>query len=147
VAVENGRVSVSSAEKLGSFQYDATHSPDLFPILAILAACAEGESKITGIRRLIHKESNRATSITDMLQHFGVNCKTEEDTLVINGQRALRAATIDSHNDHRIAMAAAIGALNADGPVTITNAHAVSKSYPDFFNHLASLGAQVEQKA
>ena len=81
-----------------------------------------------------------------MLRQFGVRFFIEEDALVIEGKEKLNAARINGHNDHRIVMAAAIGALRADDETTISNAEAVAKSYPDFFQHLASLGVQCELK-
>lgn len=124
-----------------SFDFDATHCPDLFPMLSILAATSNNECYIQGINRLWHKESNRADSITEMLHQFGIAYSIDDDELFINGRRRLDYCMIDSYNDHRIVMAAAIGALCAKGPVTIIGAEAVGKSYPDFFNHLISLGA------
>jgi 3-phosphoshikimate 1-carboxyvinyltransferase len=142
----DNNITVSSGKKLNAFHCDTTHSPDLFPILSILAACCEGESVIAGIKRLTHKESDRAASICAMLQQFGVVFRIEGDSLKITGKQVLKATHIDSYQDHRIAMAAAIGGLNADGSVTIAHADVVSKSYPDFFSHLSSLGAELNLK-
>lgn len=125
---------------LNAFEFDATHCPDLFPILSILAACCQGESAIKGLHRLFHKESNRAESIAEMLQQFGVSFSMEDDVLFITGTGQLDNATIDSYGDHRIAMAAAIGALRARGAVVIHDAESVNKSYPAFFEDLSSLG-------
>ena len=122
--------------QMKAFDFDATDRPDLFPVLAILAACCEGESYITGVHRLFHKESNRAESICDMLVNFDVPFSISEDILFVNGVNRLQGTVIDAHNDHRIVMAAAIGALRANGPVDILGAEAVNKSYPDFFRDL-----------
>lgn len=126
---------------IDSFDFDATNCPDLFPVLSILAATSNNECYIRGINRLWHKESNRADSITEMLHQFGIAYSIDDDELFINGRRRLDYCMIDSYNDHRIVMAAAIGALCAKGNVTIIGAEAINKSYPDFFNHLISLGA------
>lgn len=127
-----------------AFHFDATNCPDLFPILAIYAAYCNGESSICGLNRLIHKESNRIISISEMLNHFGVSFRIEGDTLTISGGNGFKACTIDAHNDHRIVMAAAIAALHADGMVTINGAQAVNKSYPDFFDTLQSAGVDCQ---
>ena len=127
---------------LSAFEFDATDSPDLFPILAILAACCDGESYIKGVHRLFHKESNRAQSISEMLMDFDVPFSIEDDTLCITGVDRLQGTVIDVHHDHRIAMAAAIGALRANGPVDIPGVEAVNKSYPDFFKHLSLCGGK-----
>lgn len=126
---------------LRAFSADFTHAPDLFPVAAILAACCQGRSAISGLHRLAHKESNRATTITDMLASFAVPHMVQDDMLVIDGVPELKGnITVNGHNDHRIVMAAAIGALRASGPVTVTGSEAVNKSYPSFFNHLSLLG-------
>jgi 3-phosphoshikimate 1-carboxyvinyltransferase len=122
--------------QMKAFDFDATDQPDLFPVLAILAACCEGESYITGVHRLFNKESNRAESICDLLVNFDVPFSISDDILFVNGVNRLQGTVIDAHNDHRIVMAAAIGALRANGPVDILGAEAVNKSYPDFFRDL-----------
>ena len=127
---------------LRAFEFDATHSPDLFPILAILAACCEGESSIRGVHRLFYKESNRVESITQMLQDFAVHYSVEDDTLFITGSAHLQGTVIDSYGDHRIVMAAAIGALRARGRVDIAPAQVVNKSYPGFFEDLVKIGGK-----
>ncbi|MBS1688899.1 MAG: 3-phosphoshikimate 1-carboxyvinyltransferase [Bacteroidetes bacterium] len=140
IECNNDSISVKAAP-IESFDFDATNCPDLFPLLSILAAASDNECYITGVHRLWHKESNRADSITEMLHQFGIAYSIDEDELFINGRRRLDYGTIDSFNDHRIVMAAAIGALRAKGDVTILGAEAINKSYPDFFKHLISLGA------
>ncbi len=125
-----------------AFAFDATDCPDLIPILAIFAGTREGTSTIKGVHRLIHKESNRIKSTTAMLQQLGVQHQIIDDSLSVTGRDTFNSCTIDAFNDHRIVMAAAIAALYADGGVTINGAEAVSKSYPDFFSHLSSLGAK-----
>lgn len=141
VTIKEDEVSVQKSE-LQAFEFDATDCPDLFPILAILAACCEGESYIKGVHRLYHKESNRAESITEMLMNFDVPFSVEDDSLCINGVVELQGTVIESFNDHRIVMAAAVGALRAGSRVDIMDADAVSKSYPDFFKDLVLCGGK-----
>ena len=128
--------------RLQAFEFDATHCPDLFPVLAILAACCDGESYISGVHRLFHKESNRAESISEMLQNFDVPFSLEDDTFCITGVRKLQGTVIDGYGDHRIVMAAAIGALRAGSRVDINGAEAVKKSYPGFFENLSFCGGR-----
>jgi len=135
-----------TSSKLTAFTFDATHCPDLFPALAILAACCEGESYIKGVHRLFHKESNRAESISEMLQNFDVPFSIEDDALCVVGVSKLQGTVIDCYNDHRIAMAAAVGALRATGPVDILQSQSVNKSYPDFFNDLSLCGIIVNDQ-
>jgi 3-phosphoshikimate 1-carboxyvinyltransferase len=139
-------VEVKKAFPLYPFEFDATDCPDLFPVLAILASCCNGESSIHGVHRLFYKESNRLVSIGDMLQQFGIFFSVEGDTMVIEGLNQLEYATIDSYNDHRIIMAAVAGSLRATAPVVITDAQVVDKSYPDFFTDLSSLEAAITLK-
>lgn len=126
------------------FNFDATDCPDLIPILSVYAGYCRGESRIIGLHRLEHKESNRIASTTAMLTQLGVSYTIEGDVLVIEGGQSFKGCTVDGYNDHRIVMAAAIAALNADGPVTITDADAVNKSYPAFFETLSSLGVDCQ---
>lgn len=130
---------------LNAFSFDATHCPDLFPVLSILAGACSGTSIIKGASRLIHKESNRLESISDMLSQFGIEHQHLNDELHIIGTTEIKAGTINSHNDHRIVMAAAIGGLVATGTTTIKGAKAIDKSYPDFFAHLLLSGVEIEQ--
>lgn len=119
-----------------SFVFDATHCPDLFPPLAVLASFGEGESQIKGVSRLIHKESNRAQTIQSELTKMGAMISISGDVMHIQGIEKAKAAIIDPHGDHRIAMACAIMALKSEKPNTIKNSQVVSKSFPDFFQKL-----------
>ena len=124
--------------ELTGFDFDATQRPDLFPILAVLGANCEGTTHIRGMNRLVYKESNRAEAIVSEYTKLGMDVALEDDVMTVRGG-SLSGETIDSSNDHRIAMAAAIAALAASGPVTITNAQAVTKSYPRFWDDLDSI--------
>ena len=141
VIITDNTIQVRAA-KLSAFDFDATHCPDLFPILAILAASCNGESSITGVHRLFHKESNRAESISEMLLNFDVPFSIEDNAFCITGTDRLQGTVIDSFSDHRIAMAAAVGALRASSQVDILGAEAVNKSYPAFFDHLSLCGVR-----
>lgn len=140
VQINDDSVQVKSPDRLRGFEIDATDCPDLFPILSVMAGYCRRDSTIHGVHRLFHKESNRAGSVSDMLYQFGTYFSMENDSLVIEGRYKLDYTTIDSYNDHRIAMSAAIGALRAKGDVIINDAGAVSKSYPGFFRDLEQLG-------
>lgn len=121
---------------LKAFEFDATHCPDLFPALAALAASCEGTSVIKGTHRLTHKESDRARTIAETFESMGINVDIETDDIMRITGGPIKSATISSHNDHRIAMAVAITALNSDKQVHITEAEAVEKSYPGFWRDL-----------
>jgi 3-phosphoshikimate 1-carboxyvinyltransferase len=139
VLINGNSITVNKAP-LKAFEFDATNCPDLFPILSILASCCNGESYIYGVHRLFHKESNRAESISELLQNFDVPYSMEDDAFCITGVRQLQGTVIDAYNDHRIVMAAAIGAPKAGSRVDINGVEAVNKSYPAFFDDLVLCG-------
>ncbi|MBI4646584.1 MAG: 3-phosphoshikimate 1-carboxyvinyltransferase [Bacteroidia bacterium] len=118
--------------KLISFETDATDCPDLFPPLVVLAANCDGISEIHGTHRLLHKESNRATTLQKEFSALGIDISITDDKMLIRGGK-IKGGIVDSHNDHRIAMAAAIASITAKEPVEILQAECVSKSYPGFF--------------
>ena len=135
-------VSSSPQKRVKAFQFDATDCPDLFPPAVALAAYGNGTSVIMGVKRLIHKESNRARSLQQEFSKLGVEIVLQDDLMLVTGG-SVTGAKVDSHNDHRIAMACAIAALGANGPTTIDHAEAVAKSYPGFYDDLKLLGADV----
>lgn len=125
--------------ELRAFEFDATDCPDLFPALVALAASACGVSTIRGTSRLVHKESDRAATLASEFGKLGIDVDiTMPDLMRVEGGK-IRSATVDSHNDHRIAMATAVAALRADGPVTVCGAEAVEKSYPNFWREMDKL--------
>jgi len=126
------------------FYFDATDCPDLFPPLVALASCCKGNSTIKGISRLTHKESNRALTLQNEFAKMGITILLQNDEMMINGTGNILPAKVNSHNDHRIAMACAVAALKACGDVVIENADAVEKSYPNFYRDLKLLGAKIQ---
>jgi 3-phosphoshikimate 1-carboxyvinyltransferase len=129
---------------LRAFDFDATESPDLFPPLVALAAYCEGVSTIKGVSRLAHKESDRGKALSAEFARMNISVRTDDDMMFVTGGRP-SAAHIDSHDDHRIAMAAAVAALGAEGKVHIRDSHCVAKSYPGFFDDLRTLGAVIHE--
>lgn len=123
---------------LKAFHFDATHCPDLFPPLVALAACCPGTSVLEGVHRLEHKESNRAVTLQEEFRKLGITITIQDDKMLIKGG-TIQGAAVHSRNDHRIAMACAVAGLAATAPVHIDAAEAVAKSYPGFFEDLASL--------
>jgi 3-phosphoshikimate 1-carboxyvinyltransferase len=132
------------AKNLTPFYFDATDCPDLFPPLVALAAVCEGVTEIKGVSRLAHKESDRGLTLQTEFAKLGIQIDLEGDTMKIHGGVAIQSSTVFSQHDHRIAMACAVAALCANGPVEITEAEAINKSYTDFFTHLQQLGAKVD---
>ncbi len=121
------------------FSFDATHCPDLFPILVVLAASIKGVSKIKGVHRLKHKESDRATVLIKEFGSLGLKIDIENDEMIIHGTGELKSGTVHSHNDHRIAMSGAIAASITPEGITIEGEDSVGKSYPEFWDVLLDL--------
>lgn len=126
---------------LSAFEVDAANCPDLFPIVAVLAAFCEGTSRIAGVGRLANKESDRGKAILEMLTKMGVNAKISGDKLIVEGHSLarrslthtlLRGGSYTSHHDHRMVMALRVAAIGADSPIEIDDTQCVAKSFPTF---------------
>lgn len=122
-----------------TFEFDATDCPDLFPALTTLAAFSVGVSKIKGVNRLIKKESSRGEVLQAEYSKLGVNIELQDDWMLIHGKSKVSGGEVSAHHDHRIAMCFAIAGMFASDPITIEHAEAVSKSYPEFWEHLEKL--------
>jgi 3-phosphoshikimate 1-carboxyvinyltransferase len=130
---------------LHSMQIDAGQIPDLVPILAVAAAFAQGETRIYNAARLRIKECDRLAAICSELKKLGADITEEESGLIINGKEYLNGGVCDGWNDHRIVMALSIAAIRCKDTVTITGSNAISKSYPNFFEHYKMLGGEVRE--
>ena len=121
--------------------FDATNCPDLFPALAIYATLTKGENQIKGLHRLENKESDRGLAIQSELAKLGVEVilDIENDTMIINGVESLSGGTVDSWNDHRIAMSMGVLGMFTTTEMEIIGAESVSKSYPNFWKDLEHL--------
>ena len=140
--VNNNSIKVKKSE-LNGFYMDAEHCPDLVPIVAVLASVIKGESVIKNVERLKIKESDRIESTINTLKAFGVKAEYKDNSLVVHGATPV-GGIVDSYNDHRIAMAAAVLASVCDNATVINGAEAVQKSYPDFFLDFIKLGGRAE---
>ncbi|MBO4862886.1 MAG: 3-phosphoshikimate 1-carboxyvinyltransferase [Eubacterium sp.] len=129
-------ITVKRTGRLQGTEIDAADIPDLVPIISVVASLSEGRTTIRNIERLKIKESDRVKTVISTLSTLGAKIFEEDNSIVIDGVPALSGGTVDSFNDHRIAMSAAIASIGCTGPVTITNPMAVEKSYPDFYNVL-----------
>ena len=130
---------------LRPFQFNATDCPDLFPPLVALASYCEGKTVIEGVHRLAHKESNRAITLQEEFGKMGVRIELQDNIMIVHGGNGIKGATVHSRHDHRIAMACAVAALGAKGETTIEEAEAINKSYPNFYEHLKSLGVGLNE--
>lgn len=145
---DKGNITAQRAP-LKAFNIDASNCPDLFPIVAVLAAFCQGKSRINGVSRLTNKESDRAKSILEMLTAMGVSAEIDGDDLVVEGhslsQRLinhkngaegdpglLKGGSFTSYHDHRMVMALKVASLGADSPILIDDEECVAKSFPEF---------------
>ncbi len=134
----DGGVEVSRAP-LHGFEFDATQCPDLFPALVALAAACQGESRISGAERLVHKESHRGLTLQSEYKKLGIEIDFDgEDIMVVKGG-VISGGVVSSHNDHRIAMSLAVAALISSEDIVIEGAECVAKSYPNFYEDLFSI--------
>ena len=136
---EDGSTFTAYPSELCGINIDASNIPDLVPILATVASVANGTTVISGASRLRLKESDRLTSISTVLSTLGADIRTTDDGLIINGKKVLNGGAVDSFNDHRIAMSAAIASSVCTENVIIFGAEAVNKSYPDFWRDMKTL--------
>lgn len=116
---------------------------DEFPILFVAAACAEGETVLTGAEELRVKESDRIQVMADGLSSLGVRCEVQPDGMRIRGRATLYGGEVESHGDHRIAMAFALAALRADDPIIVHDCDNVATSFPHFAELARGVGLGV----
>ncbi len=142
VEVDKSTVTVRKS-RLTALKADLSDSIDLLPTMAVLAAVAKGTSEFIGIERARVKESNRVLAVREGLERMGITVREERNRLAITGA-APRGAIIDPKDDHRIAMAfSVLGTVT--GKTVISNADCVSKTYPEFWEVLRSIGGEVQE--
>jgi 3-phosphoshikimate 1-carboxyvinyltransferase len=142
---------VVTASALKGITVPADRAPamiDEYPILAVAAAFATGETRMEGLEELRVKESDRLAATAALIAACGGTSRIEGDDLIVtaNGSgtgRLKGGAIIDPHHDHRLAMAALVLGLASEEPVTVTDIGPIATSYPAFFAHMASLGADI----
>ena len=114
---------------------------DEAPLLAVLCACADGESRLEGLGELRLKESDRLEGTAAGLRALGADARADGDALVVRGPTLWRPGAVETWGDHRLAMAFAVAALAGAGPVELSDAACAAVSYPSFFDDLGRLGA------
>lgn len=130
----------------GGAVVDAREIPDLIPVLAVAAAVSPGTTEFINAGRLRMKESDRLKTTAAMLVALGADVTELSDGLVVRGAESLAGGVVDSANDHRIAMSAAVASTVCRGSVTVSGAQCVAKSYPGFWDDFERLGARVERE-
>ena len=142
IFIDRGMIHCRKAPLHGTC-FEATQIPDLVPILAVVAAFAEGETLITGAGRARIKESDRLSSTADCLRTLGASIEELPEGLRIYGKPTLPGGvTVNGHNDHRIVMSMAVSALRCEQPITVTDASSIDKSWPSFFNDYQYCGGK-----
>jgi 3-phosphoshikimate 1-carboxyvinyltransferase len=147
--VEYGPDFVSIApQKRQAIEADLANVPDLGPILFVLASFLPGTSRFYNCARLRYKESDRIAAMEQELRKWGVEISSTENEVIVKGKEnytSSQPVVIDTHNDHRIAMAMSVFGLCAQSKSIIENAQVISKSFPDFYEVLKSLNARVSE--
>jgi len=144
VNYDEGLVTVTRDRALSGMAVDMGDYPDITLPLAVVAAFAGGKTEIANIGHLRYKESDRIGYTAAELHKMGVKVEISETTMSVYGGRP-KGAVVEGHDDHRLVMSLATAALFAKGDTVINGTEAVTKSYPEFFTHLARLGARVEE--
>lgn len=138
---------------LRAIEEDLSNCPDLFPVTAVFCAFCQGKSQLGGVHRLVHKESDRAKGILEMLSQLGVKASIKDDVMQIEGEslasrilnsRLLNGGNYTSNHDHRMVMALSLACPGADGPIKIDDTDCVGKSFPGFNNLWKNLIVQKE---
>ena len=133
VVVDDNAITVAS-RPLHGVTLDMSENPDLFPVLAVVAAAAEGRTVLANAKRVRMKECDRLAGMAEMLTAVGANVTETEDSLIIDGGAPLHGAHVNVHNDHRLVMAAALLSLATKANIEVDNVEAVNKSYPCFLD-------------
>ena len=150
---DTGPITVQRAP-LTAFSIDTSNCPDLFPIVSVLAAFCQGRSRISGVDRLAHKESDRGAAILQMLSQMGVKAEVDGNDMLIEGhslaQRCLtgnllKGGRYTSHHDHRMVMALMVAGLGADGKIEIDDEECVAKSFPGFIDVFERMKSGIER--
>ena len=143
---DDGEITVRKSA-LEGIEVSVKDTPDLLPTIAVLGAVADGTTTITNAEHVRYKETDRVSAMADALSQMGATITESETSLRIEGDRsALTGATVDGRGDHRIVMSLAVAGLVADGTTTIRGAEHVDVSFPEFFDVMAKLGADVEHE-
>jgi 3-phosphoshikimate 1-carboxyvinyltransferase len=125
---------------------------DEYPVLAVAASFAEGETLMQGLEELRVKESDRLAAVAAGLKRNGVDCTEGEASLAVRGVPggkglgAVGEAAVETHLDHRIAMSFLVMGLAAEKPVIVDDATMIATSFPEFMGLMKALGAEIEEE-
>ncbi|WP_411343109.1 3-phosphoshikimate 1-carboxyvinyltransferase [Paenibacillus sp. WLX1005] len=143
---DNDIVHVKGNATLKAVEFDGDAATDAVLAMVAAAVFAEGTSRFYNVENLRYKECDRITDYLNELRKAGANVEERQAEIIVHGrpEGVEGGVTIDAHYDHRVIMALSIVGLRAKAPIRIQDAHHVAKSYPQYFDHIAALGAKVE---
>lgn len=143
---ENGVVHVRGNQKLKAVEFDGDAATDAVLAMVAAAVFAEGTSRFYNVENLRYKECDRITDYLNELRKAGANVEERQAEIIVHGrpEGVEGGVEINAHYDHRVIMALSVVGLRAKAPIRIKDAHHVAKSYPQYFDHIKSLGAQIE---
>ena len=139
-----GSLTVAGGERLGSGNFDLSDTPDLLPVLAVLALKADGKISIRGVEHTRFKETDRISVLANELKRVGCRVDERRTGLSIQAPRELEGTSLDSHGDHRLFMAFVGAALSTKKEFVVDGLESVNVSYPNFLNDLKTLGCEFE---
>lgn len=142
ITANNSSISVKQAKNLHGIKVDANDIPDLVPTLAVLGTQAKGKTEIINVKQARIKETDRIHSMAEGLKKMGARLREKMDGMIVF-QSKLRGAKVKGYNDHRTVMALALAGMLASGKTVITDAQAVNKTFPGFYEQMRKLGAKI----
>lgn len=143
VAGAKEKIRIRGGKKLTGILIDANDIPDLVPALAVIGTYAKGKTKIYNVAQARIKETDRIRSMSLGLRQMGAKVEERKDGLTIH-ESALKGSAIKGFDDHRTVMAFVIAGMIAEGQTTVTDAEAVSKTFPNFYQSIKALGADIK---
>ncbi|MNJ51087.1 3-phosphoshikimate 1-carboxyvinyltransferase [compost metagenome] len=144
---ENGTVHVQGNGRLRPVEFDGDAATDAVLAMVAAAVFAQGTSRFYNVENLRYKECDRITDYLNELRKAGANVEEKQAEIIVHGRPdgIEGGVEIDAHYDHRVIMALTLVGLRARQPLVIKDAHHVAKSYPQFFDHMRALGANIEE--
>jgi 3-phosphoshikimate 1-carboxyvinyltransferase len=144
VDLEKGRISIQGTEKLEGGEFNLSNTPDLLPVVALLACKCEDEVIISGVKHARFKETDRVSVLAEELPKLGVSVIEKEDGLKIIGTKKLKHCTLNTHGDHRMALAFTLAGMISQNGCYVEGFESVTVSYPNFKEDIHSLGGKLE---
>lgn len=143
---ENNRLIVKGGKKLKGITVNLSDMPDSLPMLSVVACYAEGVTRFEGTAIIRVKETDRVAVMNENLTKMGAKIEDDADSMTIYGVKTLKGTNVESYNDHRVAMALSVAGLRAEGETIVNNAECVKVSFPNFYEIMNSVGANITVK-